>query len=256
MHEAENPFIGIKRIILPEIDSTNNFARTLLDSVEKPENGTVIITHKQTKGIGQMGSLWESEPGKNITCSIILYPNFLTLETIFDLTKCISMAVIATLENYIDFERLKIKWPNDVLFENRKISGILIQNQWIGNQLESSIIGIGININQTSFSSAGNFAPISLKNITGKEHNLDQILEELIKKLSFFYEHLEETTKSYLSFLYSNSLFRNNEWASYCNNGTIFEGKIIQIHSDGHISLKLKDGEIKSFGYKEIEFVE
>ena len=126
-----------------QISSTNTVAIELLKKEELPE-GTIIWADEQTKGRGQRGNSWESEPGTNLTISIILFPHFLKAEDQFLLSKVTSLAITDYLANR--FNQVTIKWPNDIYVANDKIAGILIENSIIGSSFEYAVIGIGLNI--------------------------------------------------------------------------------------------------------------
>ena len=142
-------FVGKVLVELPRLTSTNLYAQELL-SKSKPSEGTVISTSDQYAGRGQIGSGWESEAHKNITLTFIFYPAFLPIRQQFQLTQAISLGVKDCIEHFVP-KNVKIKWPNDIYINDKKTCGILIQNTLSGAQISSSIIGIGININQTHF---------------------------------------------------------------------------------------------------------
>ena len=150
--------IGIKIIKLDEIDSTNNYTSKLLANSNVIE-GTVVVAKAQSSGRGQLSNQWESEYGKNILASFVFYPKFLPVQQQFLLSKVIALGVRDLLTLFVD--KVKVKWPNDIYIDNKKVAGILIENSIMGHTLESSIAGVGININQTVFlSDAPN--PVSL----------------------------------------------------------------------------------------------
>lgn len=204
--------IGKNIIEIEETGSTNLYASDLLRSKEIPE-GTVISAFRQSSGRGLGSNSWESEAGKNLTISIILYPSFLPIEKQFMLNKVVSLGVydiitklIENTNSLVNKSIVKIKWPNDIYIGDKKVSGILIENAIIGNKFLHSIVGIGININQEIFlSDAPN--PVSLKNITGKEYGLKECLELLCSYLDKRYFQLKNDNykaidKDYLSTLY------------------------------------------------------
>jgi BirA family biotin operon repressor/biotin-[acetyl-CoA-carboxylase] ligase len=188
--------IGKNLIEIEETDSTNLYASVLLRSKEIPE-GTIISAFRQSSGRGLGSNSWESEGGKNLTISIILYPSFLPIEKQFMLNKVVSLGVydmitklIGNTNSLIHKRIAKIKWPNDIYIGDKKVSGILIENAIIGNKFLHSIVGIGVNINQEIFlSDAPN--PVSLKNITGKKHKLKECLELLCFYIDKRYSQLK-----------------------------------------------------------------
>lgn len=175
-------FVGKNFIELPSVDSTNEYAKALL-SESSPEEGTVIAAREQTAGKGQFGKKWESAPGENLTFSVIFYPGFLEAARAHQLHYAVSLA----LHDFF-FARLqldtRIKWPNDIYHGDKKICGILIENALIKEHLSYSVIGIGINVNQTTFHpDIPN--PVSLKQLLGKQFDLKPLLLE-------FFPFLEE----------------------------------------------------------------
>ena len=133
---------------LHETESTNSFLHEQLMSEKLPE-GSVVTADYQTKGRGQRGSSWQSEAGKNLLMSIVVYPDFLKASEAFVLSKCIALATCDLLADYSN--QVRIKWPNDILIEGKKVAGILIENILRGADIYATIAGIGINFNQQVF---------------------------------------------------------------------------------------------------------
>ena len=143
--------IGNNHIRLNRVNSTNKYAVEMI-AKSKPIEGTVISASFQYEGRGQIGRFWESEAEKNITCSTILRPDFLEASDQFQLNIAISLALHDFISHFLDNKDVKIKWPNDIYVGDKKIAGILLQNSLIGKKVNSTIVGTGININQTEFS--------------------------------------------------------------------------------------------------------
>ena len=172
----------MKIIHFKTLDSTNKYLQNLLEEgVDIIDN--VVVTDFQTSGKGQGRNVWESEAGKNLLFSIALDMSYHKAENQFVLTQMVSVAMINVLKNYLPEEHLYIKWPNDIYFKNKKIAGILIKNEIKGMMLGTSIIGIGLNVNQEDFDE--NLSnPISMKMITGKDYDLEEILLAISCQLS------------------------------------------------------------------------
>lgn len=237
----------------PSLGSTNKFAMDYL-SEANPMEGTVVSTPKQTAGRGQRGNYWESEPDKNISLSIILYPKFLAATMQFELSKIVALAVRDLIQSHCN-KQVKVKWPNDIYIENRKIAGILIQNSLSGNTIKNAVIGIGININQETFlSDAPN--PTSLKIETGEEFNPNELIKELCKYVEMWYLKLKSNQKQFINENYLNALYRLNELREYqiVETGETFKGKIIGIANSGQLKVKTEVG-ILSFNIKAIKFI-
>jgi len=238
-------------IFLNETESTNNYANQLLLSKAAAE-GTVVMTQFQTKGKGQQGNSWESEPGKNLLASYILQPNFLKAVDQFYLSKAVSLALTDLLAD--ENIEVSIKWPNDIYSGNKKIAGILIENSIIGSNLHSAVVGVGINLNQTVFiSDAPN--PVSLAQLTGKNFNIENIAERLWEKLEIRYNELKSTALKTIDSAYLNRLFRYKAWAFYSKQGEIFEARITGVGQFGQLILEQKDGTKTEHQFKEVEFI-
>ncbi|MGB0881765.1 MAG: biotin--[acetyl-CoA-carboxylase] ligase [Vicingaceae bacterium] len=243
-------FIGEKRINLVEIDSTNAFMKELVSVSDKEVEGLVVTTECQVKGRGQQGNVWESEPRKNLTFSIYLKPNIL-IQNQFVLSKVVSLGIIDFLiENGL--KNVKIKWPNDIYVGSRKIAGILIENLLKSNKVDSSIVGIGLNVNQSKFSS-NNF-PTSLVNILGEEQNLEKLLNQLLffiekRYISLKQQKAEKIKNDYLKFLLGLDEMLFFEIANQK-----VSGKIKGVSSNGKLQVELKN-EVNEFDLKEIKFL-
>jgi BirA family biotin operon repressor/biotin-[acetyl-CoA-carboxylase] ligase len=237
---------------LPEVDSTNSFAQALL-SKSKPAEGTVISTCCQTAGRGQIGSHWESEPDKNISLSVIFYPDFLEAKEQFQLNQCISLAVFDLVKNCLPYHPVSIKWPNDVYVGSRKIAGILIQNSLINTQIRSTVAGIGININQATFrTNPPN--PTSLLLETGQEHPLHDLVPQLCELLEARYLQLRAGKIVPLQQDYLRQLYRFGQSAYYVrSDGETFQGTIVGIDETGRLKVQV-GSEIECFDLKEIRF--
>ncbi len=238
-------------VVLREVESTNNYATQLILS-NAAEEGTVVLTQFQKKGRGQLGNRWESEAGKNMLATIILYPQFLDAGKQFILSKIVSLSLVEFLGNKTD--NVSIKWPNDIYVGNKKIAGILIENSIKGSTLFSSLLGIGLNLNQEKFlSDAPN--PVSLKLITGKEYSIEIVLTEILESIFKWYKKLETGSFSEIDSAYFSQLFRVGEWSGYSKNKTVFEAKIIGIGEFGQLQLETRDGTVEEFMFKEVEFI-
>lgn len=180
---SNRPIIRIR-----ETASTNSYLLQL-SNVQKLSEGTVVVTDNQAQGRGQGNHSWESEPGMNLTFSMILYPVFVEASDQFILSKAISLAVYDFIAQFVP--DVSVKWPNDVYVGDRKITGILIENFIEGAYLNKSIVGIGVNINQIHFlSHAPN--PVSLRQLTGNTYPLDNCLENLCACIANRYRMMAE----------------------------------------------------------------
>lgn len=241
-------------IHIPKLESTNSYAQQLIESGYVHE-GDVISTQFQENGRGQRDNFWESQPGMNLLVSIILEPKMIPPSQQFVLTQLVSLALVDLIKEYVLIADVKIKWPNDIYVNNMKVAGILFQNFIKGNEIEFSIAGIGINVNQKKFYS-GAPNPISIIHHTNQPTDLNVLLDKLLVKIGVNYEiyRLKESFQE-LKSKYILNLFRYNEWAAYSAGNNFFNGKIIDIDEFGRLKVKFKSGKEKKFGFKEIEFV-
>ncbi len=234
-----------------EVDSTNNYLKTLLNTNQLPE-GYVIVADFQNSGKGLGANTWESEPGKNLTFSLLLRPDTLKAEEMFLLSKAVSLGIIDALNEIRNC--FTIKWPNDIYYQNKKVGGILIENQIQGDYIKYSMIGIGININQDVFTSeAPN--PISIKQILCQPLNRKEILKNMLNQISIWYDMLSDEYFDKINEQYFNHLFRNTDYHDFKAGDELFHAKIKEVANDGQLILKTPAGEIRKFYLKEVEFV-
>ena len=241
---------GKKIIVLNEVESTNNYAKQLV--LTNAEEGTVVLAQFQKKGRGQAGNSWESEPGKNMLASVILYPTKLNASSQFVISKIVSLGLVDFLLEEV--ENVSIKWPNDIYVGDKKVAGILIENTIKGNTLSGCVIGAGLNLNQEEFlSNAPN--PVSLKQITGREYDVKEVAKIVVKNIISRYNSIEEDHLEKIDSEYYSKLYRCGEWRFYMKNEERFEAKIIGIGEFGQLQLQKRDGSISEYMFKEVEFV-
>lgn len=239
-------------IHLNETLSTNSYLRELISREKDQPEGTVVVSDYQTAGRGQRGNHWESERGKNLLFSLLLRPIHIPADRQFVLSQLISIAIVEVLKEYDP--HFSIKWPNDIYWKKKKIAGMLIEVDLTGSTLSTVIAGIGININQELFrSDAPN--PISLRQITGKEYNLPDLLTKILDRIIEGYNMYSPKKEEEIKKKYMSLLFRNKGIYSYISNGTLFKASIEGIEANGQLILKKEDGTVRSFAFKEIAFV-
>ncbi|HEX7415510.1 MAG TPA: biotin--[acetyl-CoA-carboxylase] ligase [Bacteroidia bacterium] len=249
-------FVGQNIIDLDETESTNTYATNLIKEQPVAE-GTLVFTNKQTKGRGQLGNTWQAESGKNLTFSLVLHPGFLSTERQFYLSKITSLAVFGMLTEFLNISLygIKIKWPNDILVNNNKIAGILIENILRGNFLQSSVIGVGININQLNFAGI-NKQVTSLAVLLKKEFNLKDLLQLFCKHFEALYLTLKQDNFDKINQAYLKQLYGFNEWANYSAFQKTFRAKITAIEESGLLVLTNQQQEVSKFNFKEVTFLE
>jgi BirA family biotin operon repressor/biotin-[acetyl-CoA-carboxylase] ligase len=238
--------IGAKIINLESVDSTNNYAANMILEGNCP-HGTVILADEQYLGRGQRGSKWFAASGDNLTTSIVLLPDNLSVEQQFYLTCITSLSVLDVLKEFNI--AAEIKWPNDIYVKDRKIAGILIENAIQGNWIKSAIIGIGLNVN-------------SCPSIDGTTCIFDQILlkiqpfQVLTKFLIHFnrwYEEHQVSNHLYIIEKYRDSLFKRNKTLVFEDEDGIFEGNVLDVSEHGYLQLRVGN-EIRSYGAKQISW--
>ncbi|MBA4409206.1 MAG: biotin--[acetyl-CoA-carboxylase] ligase [Bacteroidota bacterium] len=232
-------------------DSTNNYANSRIRANEVTE-GTVFLAYEQTGGRGQSGNFWESEPGQNLTFSLVLYPEFLEIRRQFMLSKVITLGIYAAMNKYVD--QLSIKWPNDIYAGNRKLGGILIENSVVYGLLKSSVVGIGLNVNQIIFrSSAPN--PVSLKLLTNQHFDCELLLTEVLTGINSYYKQLREGEDEKIDQEFLSVLYLLNEKHLFSAEDEVFTGEIIGVNEIGQLLIRKEDGRIMEFHFKEVEFL-
>ena len=248
--------------------STNTLLKELLAKGEWPEGERFLYTAFQTAGRGQAGNGWESEEGKNLLCSILLPPR----KDLFYLNVLVSVAVHKVIRSLL-FERsglcslseaVSIKWPNDIYYGDKKIAGILIENAILGNEVKYSIAGIGLNVNQTTFlSSAPN--PVSLKLISGKETDIDALMQALMTQI----EALEAMDEAQVWAYYRDHLYRREGFWPFVEREVstaptmnaekgaegIFLAKIENVRTNGEIELRDQNGNLRIYHFKQVRYV-
>jgi BirA family biotin operon repressor/biotin-[acetyl-CoA-carboxylase] ligase len=249
---SETLFVGANHISLDSVGSTNTYAKELI-AQDRPPDGTLVTALEQTAGRGQAGSQWQAVPGQNITASYILYPTFLSADRQFFLNMAVSLAVRELCEEVTDRE-IRIKWPNDIYHRNKKLAGILIENTISGSQLSSTVIGIGLNVNQTDFDPALP-NPTSVKLIADQEVPIGTVIEKLNGYIEKYYLQLRALHFNFLDKGYMVNLYRYHQTASFTRpGGQAFRGEITGVTKEGKLIIESGGKELR-FGMKEVEYL-
>jgi len=237
-------------VILDSVDSTNNYAMGQIHLGEA-RDGSVWFSMEQTHGKGRRGRIWQTEKGQNIIASLVADTSFLQVYQQFQLSAAVSLACYDFFKEY-DNINTKIKWPNDLFWNDRKAGGVLIENVIKGNIWQWAVIGIGININQTDFSGVDNY-PVSLKEITGQTYNVIELAKRLYinvmdrlnkLKMAGFDKMLEE---------YNRILYKRNEKIKLKKQNIIFETTLKGVSQLGQ--LQTIDSLDRNFDFDEVEWV-
>ena len=240
----------MKRISLDETVSTNRYAREL---PEDQNHGLTLVTAEfQTAGRGAGTNKWESERSQNLLFSLISYPKGLLANQMFALSEVTALAIRDALSSYTP--GFQIKWPNDIYYNDKKISGMLIENDLRGKWVHRSIIGVGVDINQTSFlSDAPN--PVSLAQILGKAVERNQVLNSILLQFNHYYGMMEREQFSELHNRYMQHLYRRNALHPYADATGTFQARIIDVEPTGHLVLECQNGEQRRYDFKEVSFL-
>ena len=234
------------------IDSTNTFLRAMNREkyLTKP---VCVVAKEQLQGKGQMGTVWQSNSGENLTCSVFLPIDGLDVMDQFYISMTVSLAVYDALD-MLTLPKLSIKWPNDILSDRSKVCGILIENVVNNGRLRGAIVGVGINVNQQSFDNlpmAG-----SIKQLLGKSFDLDEILSVLLAKLEYRFSVLNRSIFRILAKEYESLLFRKSKPSTFLDaKGDSFVGIIQGVTSFGKLQILLEDEIVQSFDLKEVRLL-
>ncbi len=245
---ANTVFMGKNLVFVPECHSTNDLALQLCQQQTISE-GSVIITNNQTAGRGQRGNTWHVEPGKNLTFSIILKPTFLAIKDQFLLNIVTALSIHDYLVEKTD-ATIRIKWPNDMMVNTKKIAGILIENQIQGNSFSTAVVGIGLNMNQETFSIN---TATSLYQVSNLVYDLNVELEHILHKLEVRYLQLKSRKENTLLADYLNVMYWRHELHTFVANDQSFDGTIVGLDDLGRLKVNTPQGE-RVFGMKEIQY--
>lgn len=239
----------IKKIKLQETESTNLFLKNYVPT--NAEEMVVAIADYQSAGRGQGDHTWESEPGKNLLFSILTHPHWIPVGKQFMLSMAGALALKDALDSYT--EGITLKWPNDVYWNDRKISGTLIETTVSSKGIKRCIFGIGLNVNQNVFySDAPN--PVSLCQILGYEIDRDELLDKILDAFCRYYELLRRADYMDVSGIYHLSLYRRKGYHWYEDKEGRFEGAIVEVEDNGTLILHDKCGVIRSYTFGELKF--
>lgn len=235
-----------KIIHIDETDSTNRWLTVNCTEGQAP---CVVVADYQTAGRGCGTNKWESERGKNLLYSMMIHPTEIPVNKQFVVSMAVANSIAAVVAKYVTSQAVSVKWPNDIYVGDKKICGILIENRLQGGVIKDSIIGVGLNVNQLCFvSDAPN--PVSMANITGRQFDREQLLQELLEAFQQEWADLEGVRERYLQQLYRcKGFFRYRDAYGECT------AEIVTVEADGHLVLQDVDGRTNRYAFKEIQFV-
>lgn len=239
--------LGRKIIRLESVDSTNNYVANLIKE-GNIDHGAVILADEQFGGRGQRGAVWQSQPGENLTMSIYLTDVNVSVSQQFQLTQFVSLGIIEFFKK--KGVHATIKWPNDIYVGSEKIAGMLIENQLAGDKIKSSIVGIGLNVNQTKFDG---FSATSLKLVLGAFTKIEDVLFSLINSINTSIEKYN-FDRVILNEDYLQSMYRRNTNSHFLVHGIRKQGCIRGVNGIGKLEVEF-EGKLELFDLKEIEYV-
>ena len=236
---------------LQTIDSTNAYLQR--KQSEADIRNWVVSANEQTAGKGMGSNGWESAKGQNLTFSLALDMSFLPAERQFLLSEAVPLGIVKVLDSFLSVENLFIKWPNDIYYDGHKLSGILINSTIKANMMDTSIIGIGLNVNQLNFHDWPTH-PISLKQIMGKDYELQPLLEQIAESIVAEVERLKKNSPA-IEQDYLSRLFRYRTWADYWVGEKTLRLFMTGIDPFGRLLLVDETNKPYCFDIKEIKFV-
>jgi BirA family transcriptional regulator, biotin operon repressor / biotin---[acetyl-CoA-carboxylase] ligase len=241
----------MKVYVIKQCDSSN---REVFRHREWLENKQpfVLFCHDQKKGRGYSGNFWHADPGKNLTCSMVFSPSFLEAHRQFYFSMIIALSIDDLMKNY-GLKSL-VKWPNDILVENKKIGGILIESEIQQENINCIVAGIGLNVNQKKFQS-------NIKNPTSlilagiEKETPESVLKKLIDHVEYWYHKLKNHAFNTIKSTYLDRLTGYQSWKTYRSGKKVFKAKIIDICEDGKARMESENGTVHEFDIKEVEWV-
>ncbi|MFA7274923.1 MAG: biotin--[acetyl-CoA-carboxylase] ligase [Crocinitomicaceae bacterium] len=248
-NRKNDSILGTTKLRLPTVDSTNNYAANLLKE-QLLGHGTVILADEQTNGRGQRGSVWQSEPGKNLQFSLVIFPDQFAIADQRYLNSFVSLSLVEFLKKL--GLAAKIKWPNDILVNSKKIAGILIENQLKSDRIHSSIVGVGFNVNQLNFN---NLNATSLAVEMHRDFLLNEVLDSLLHQMNSTYDLLKSNRFSDLDEAYFQNLWGYRELKKFQDQHGIFEGTIQGISPEGLLLIDVENEFQRSYDIKELTFL-
>ena len=243
--------IGSNLLFFENLPSTNTRTADLLKKSRLPE-GTIVYTNYQSAGRGYSGNRWDSEESKNLLISVVLFPSFVNPVDQFYISMTVSLGICDFLMRFLT--DCSVKWPNDIYVNNDKIAGILIESSVSGDQIEYSVAGIGLNINQEKFSDTIP-NPVSLSRLTGRSYDLSACLIELGTDLDKRYKQLIAGNRLQIKEEYVSKLYRLNEWFEFRDIKGRYTGRILTVADYGRLQIEMENGNINEYAFKEIEFI-
>ena len=240
----------LNTISLDSVDSTNTYLKHL--PPEEDGGWTLVSARYQEAGRGAGDNSWESEAGQNLLFSLRTHPVFVEATRVFALSEALSLSVWSTLQGYA--QGFSIKWPNDIYHADRKVAGLLIENNLMGGRVQTSIMGVGINVNQMRFlSDAPN--PVSLRQILGREVSCSEVLQNFVGQFRSYYSRIQAHDYQALHDEFVGLLYRRNSTHAFRDANGTFTGRIAGVDPSGHLIITDAGGHTRRYAFKEVEYI-
>ncbi len=242
--------------LLNKANSTNQYLKEYIEREGRPESLYCIVAEDQTEGRGQQGNTWFSKKGDSLTFSFYLGCGALEPRKQFVVSEFVAYGLYKTIKRYLTEEQgrlVKIKWPNDIYYGDQKLAGILIEHSITGSKIDHSIIGVGINLNQTSF--PDNLPnPISLKMITGEDYDYQEVVARIMKRFGFMKEDFIMQHFGNVHLEYVRALYRRRGFFPYSDKNGDFVARFYDVLPNGQIVLEREDGQRNNYDIKDVQF--
>ena len=226
-------------IKLNAIGSTNTYLIELATN-QSLKNGTIVVAESQLKGRGQMGNAWQYQQGKSLTFSMFHGFKSLDIANAFIITSAVSLALQKAL-TILQIPKVTVKWPNDIMSDSKKLCGILVENQLEGSRIDSSIIGVGLNVNETEFTALPQATSLKLE--SGNTFDLDEVLTVVSKSILHQLEQLETSNPATIRSAYEAVLFKKDTIAVFeTTKGNRFNAIVRGVNQGGALELETEDG--------------
>ncbi|MFK7922357.1 MAG: biotin--[acetyl-CoA-carboxylase] ligase [Bacteroidia bacterium] len=245
-------FTGHQWIRLQTTASTNTYALELLS--DKPLEGTLITAEFQESGRGQKGNAWAAPPETNLLFSLIYFPRFLPLSNMFSLSKAVSLGVQAAIQSFLPEANVQVKWPNDLLINQRKVAGILIENQLEGTRIKASVIGIGLNVNQQNFPPELEATATSMRRFAKASLNREDVLQRMLENIEGRYLQLKSGKQAQLDRDYYDNLYGYQEPIRLQDEDGDFEGMIVGVDPNGKLAVQ-RGQKLHYYDFKAVRFL-
>lgn len=236
-------------IKLDTIDSTNNYAMQLIDA-DTAQHGMTIVSDEQTQGKGQRGKKWQDEPGQSVLMSLIVHPGY-GLDHQFCFNMCVSLAIADVLQEIYENWDIRVKWPNDIIVNDKKAGGVLIENVIRGNEWVYSVVGLGLNVLQNNFNQDLPFAT-SLRIESGKNFSVQDLISKIRERIIVYL--INNLPAHKLEFLYDEVLYRKGQTQRFSMNNSEFVATVAGVTQGGLLQLKLQGGDIVNYNHGTVEW--